>query len=173
MRDDQSEILNVLRDEAFERLTSAIRGSTVAPHINRERRKRGETTEVYPYQVNYDLTASLVSAAERGPDDFLREFYSFAARYNDETARPQKMTRPGEPAVSDEKTGARKYGRALLRANDLTQLAVWMRDRSLRELVPYALVAFGTSRKTMTTAGDVDTPTAGADTSEHEEDAEE
>lgn len=142
MSTEQQPILEVLDHPAFDKLASAIRMSTVKPHINRERKKRGEPVKPYPFDPNYDLTSSLLSAAERGPEDFLREFYSFASRYNDETARPGKEGK-----------------RALLRDGDLAQLTVWMHNRRLRSLVPYALLAFGTSlrKKTGDAAGDIDT----------------
>src|SRR5262249_55000968 len=120
----------VMNDPAFVRLASAIRLSTVVPHINREMRRRGQATSTYPFDPDYDLVSTLQGAAERGWRDFLREFYAFAARYNDETARPTKG-------------GRRPY----LREEDLTRLARWLEHKDLRQLVPAALLAFGTSLK--------------------------
>lgn len=141
MSNDHQPILDVLNHPAFKNLASAIRLSTVVPHINRERRRRGEPGSEYPFDPDYDLASSLQSAAERSPEDFLREFYSFAGRYNDETARPNKGGR-----------------RPFLRDEDLAHLATWMHDRELRAVLPYALLAFGTSLKGKSSeVGDVDT----------------
>jgi hypothetical protein len=155
MSDEQQPILKVLNHPAFAHLASAIRLSTVVPHLSRQRRKQGQPGNDYPFDPHYDLPSSLQSAAERGPEDFLREFYSFAGRYNDETARPNKGGR-----------------RPFLRDDDLAQLATWMHDRELRAILPYALLAFGTSLKGKSTgAGDVNAPPDPGEDGDGEEDA--
>jgi hypothetical protein len=147
----------VMNHPAFARLASAIRLSTVVPHISRSKQRQGQATPPYPFDPDYDLVSTLQGAADRGWRDFLREFYAFAARYNDETARPNKG-------------GRRPY----LREDDLAQLARWLDHKDLRQLVPAALLAFGTSLKGQPApAGDEDAAAEGAsDLGNNDEEAE-
>lgn len=125
---DQAVLTQLLDAPEFKRLASTIRLSTVVPHIARERRRKNPTIEASPWDIRYDLPTRLRQAAERGPKEFLREFYAFIASYNDETARP--------------KTGR---GRPLARTDDLVWLSKQMEDPAWSKTLPSALLAFGTS----------------------------
>lgn len=127
-KQDQASLAQLLDSPEFKRLASTIRLSTVVPHIAREQRKRNPALEASPWDIRYDLPTRLRQAAERGPKEFLREFYAFIASYNDETARP--------------KTGR---GRPLARTDDLVWLSKQMEDPMWSKTLPSALLAFGTS----------------------------
>lgn len=134
-------LAQILDAPEFKRLASTIRLSTVVPHITRERRKKDPSVEASPWDIHYELVTQLRSAADRGPKDFLREFYAFISQYNDETARP--------------KTGR---GRPFARADDLQWLSEQMDNPKLCKDLPAALLAFGTSlRGKSADAGDTDT----------------
>lgn len=137
---DQASLTQLLDAPEFKRLASTIRLSTVVPHIARERRRKNPVIEASPWDIRYDLPTRLRQAAERGPKEFLREFYAFIASYNDETARP--------------KTGR---GRPLARTDDLVWLSKQMEDPLWSKTLPSALLAFGTSlRGKPSSAGDSD-----------------
>ena len=125
---EQASLAQLLDAPEFKRLASTIRLSTVVPHIARQRRKTDPSAQASPWDIRYELVTQLRTAADRGPQDFLREFYAFIAQYNDETARP--------------KTG---QGRPFARTNDLQWLSERMNDPFLRKVLPAALLAFGTS----------------------------
>lgn len=125
---DQATLTQLLDAPEFKRLASTIRLSTVVPHIARERRRKNPAIEASPWDIRYDLPTRLRQAAERGPKEFLREFYAFIASYNDETARP--------------KTGR---GRPLARTDDLVWLSKQVDNPAWSKTLPAALLAFGTS----------------------------
>lgn len=154
----QQESLTTLLDAPeFKRLASTIRLSTVVPHIAREARRKNQALEASPWDIRYELPTRLRQAAERGHQEFLREFYAFIAAYNDETARP--------------KTGR---GRPLARTDDLQWLSAQLDDPKLRKILPAALLAFGTSLRGKAagtgSTGDADSTTKNPDGTPNDQD---
>ncbi len=132
----KSDITQIIDTEAFKGIASAIRSATIAAHYARQRHRSAQAADGdgprparSPFSAQYDLVTTLMEAADRDPKDFLEELYRFAALYNDETIR-----RSGPDAR-----------RRMIRQEHLDQVTRWVLDEKQRHLVPYALVAFGTS----------------------------
>jgi hypothetical protein len=135
---DHPKINEIIDSEAFRQVAGAIRKSTVLASAARQRRKAGVLVEGdgsaparSPFSPQYDLVTTLMEAAERHPMDFLQELYAFAARFNDESMR-QFGT---------------EHRRALIRQDHLEQITEWVTAEGQRHVVPFALLAFGTSSK--------------------------
>jgi hypothetical protein len=151
------EISEVIDSEAFTRVAQAIRNATVtAQRLSRKDRAVPEDSDEAgvpgesPFSPQYDLVTALIGAADRHKLDFLQELYKFAARFNDEAMRPSTQKRAA-------------YRPARIRAEDLEQITGWVLAEKERVLIPFALLAFGTSRRGNQQA---ETPQDGATESE-------
>jgi hypothetical protein len=121
----QPDLSEIIRDPAFQAVTGALRRVTIQAHYAREKRREGFVPDRPGSRVSpqYDLIGTLHEAADRHPDEFLRELCAFVADYNDEAMRRQGP---------------------LVRKEDLEQVIGWLRSDK-RGLVPALLLAFGVS----------------------------
>lgn len=126
----QPDLQEVIHSEAFQNVTRAIRAATVRAHFARLRARHGGPRA--PFEPQYDLITTLSEAAERHPQEFLRELYCFAARFNDETMRKN------DDAPKDNR-------RSMITEDDLTRVSEWV-NKDRHRIVPAALIAFGSSR---------------------------
>ncbi len=129
--DPKTDLLAMIEHESFRRVAGAIRAATVFAHYARINRRQGGGTEEQGFDPDYELITTLSEAADRGPAEFLRALFAFAAHYNDQTMRRNERIQP-------------HHRRAMIRTEDLDQIAVWsLADK--RGLVPAALLAYGSS----------------------------
>jgi hypothetical protein len=119
------ELREIIEDQAFRNVTSAIRRVTVAAHYARKARRGGQGRRSpengATLDPQYDLVTTLREAAARNPAEFQRELLLFVATYNDEAMRHEER---------------------LIRQEDVRQIVQWL-EADRNGLIPALLLAFG------------------------------
>ena len=133
------DLREIIEDQAFRNVTSAIRRVTVAAHYARRARRGGQgrrgSESGATLDPQYDLVTTLREAAARNPAEFQRELLLFVAAYNDEAMRHEAR---------------------LIRQEDIWQIMRWL-ESDRNGLIPALLLAFGVCplRREAEVVGDV------------------